>query len=146
MSPNKADLVENTVKVRSIHSHRYGNIKKKKKTFSVGDTVRIKSLSGRISSGNRAYHQQFNGELFTVTRVSTRMPIPMYFIKSMDTDENISGGFYANELTQVRGDTFKVEKILKSRGKGNRKQHFVKWKYFGPQHNSWVSASDFVSS
>jgi len=146
MSPNEADNLNNETKVRSIHSQRYGNIKKKKATLAVGDTVRIKSLPGRISSGSRAYHQQFKGELFKITRINMRMPIPMYFIRSMDTDEDISGGFYANELTEIRGDTFKIEQIIKSRGKGRRKQHFVKWKYFGPDHNSWISAADLIST
>ena len=146
MTPAEADLSENEVKVRSIHLDRYGKIKRKKKIkFRVGDTVRIKTLAGRVSSSRRAYHQQFHGELYKVIRINKRMPIPMYFLKSMNDDEEITGGFYANELVRVRGEMFKIDKIIRSRGKGRRKEHFVKWKYFDNKWNSWIKASDLTT-
>lgn len=143
MTPAQADLPENEIKVRSIHLERYAGIKRKKKIkFRVGDTVRIKTLAGQVSSSRRAYHQQFHGELYTVIRVNTRMPIPMYFLNSMNDEEDVEGGFYANELVRVRGDSFKIDKIIRTRGTGRRKEHFVKWKYFDNKWNSWIKASD----
>lgn len=154
MTPNEADKIKNQMKVRSIHIMKYGKlatIKKKrimrgrKNKFKIGDTVRIKTYAQAPSSARRAYLQQFHGELFTISDINSRLPITMYEIKSMDTEETVSGGFYANELTRIRGDTFKIERIIRTRGKGVRKEYLVRWKYFGPQWDSWVKAEDMVN-
>jgi len=154
MSPNEADQIENQLKVRSIHSVKYGKLASRKKKrvmsalkdkFKKGDTVRIKTHAQAPSSARRAYLQQFHGELFTITDINNRLPITMYEIKSMDTEEVIEGGFYANEMTRIRGDTFKIEKIIRTRGKGARKEFLVRWKYFGPQWDSWVKTGDMVN-
>ena len=39
-------------------------------------------------------------------------------------------------------DTFKVEKILKTKGRGQNKQYFVKWIHFPSKFNSWVKVDD----
>lgn len=41
-------------------------------------------------------------------------------------------------------DTFKIEKILKTRGRGPNKQHYVKWLYCPKQFNSWINAGDMA--
>ena len=38
-------------------------------------------------------------------------------------------------------DVFEIEKILKSRGKGSSKEHFVKWKGYLDKFNSWIKMS-----
>ena len=151
LSPNDADKKQHEVKVRTTHRAKYDQIRRKSKRsnyqkFSIGDRVRIKIYAQAPSSARRAYLQQFHGELFEVYDVSLRLPIPFYYLKSMNTNELIEGGFYANELVRVRGKLFKIEKILKTKGKGQNKKHFVRWKYFGPQWDSWIKASDLDSS
>ena len=142
-SPNEADCAKNQAIIRGIHMARYGQIKRQKVAkFRVGDTVRIKTYGKTVSSARRAYLQQFHGELFTVQKISKRMPIPMYFLSSMNTNEAVEGGFYANEMTQILGDTFKIERIIKRKGSGANQKLYVKWKYFGPQWNSWIDAKD----
>jgi hypothetical protein len=37
---------------------------------------------------------------------------------------------------------YKIKKILKSKGKGNNKQYFVKWLHWLKKFNSWISARD----
>ena len=151
LTPNAADKKRNEIRVRSLHRARYDQIKRKSKKskdqkFFVGDRVRIKIYAQAPSSARRAYLQQFHGELFEVISVSLRLPIPFYYLKSMNTNENIEGGFYANELVRVRGDQFKIEKIIKTKGKGQHKQHLIRWKYFGPQWDSWIKASELESA
>ena len=146
-SPNFADKKGNELLIRSFHAQRYALRHKRggrKIKFSTGDRVRVKTYGTGISTVRRAYLQQFKGELFTVTAINKTLPVPMYNIKSMDTEDDILGGFYANELQRVRGDTFKIEKILRRRGTGNREELFVKWKYFGPRWNSWVKVTDLA--
>ena len=146
-SPNFADKKNNEVLIRGIQALRfakhYGKTKRTPK-FTVGTRVRVKTYGVGISTVRRAYLQQFKGELFLVDSVNTTMPVPMFTLKSMDTEEVIKGGFYANELQRVRGDTFKIERVIRRRGRGNNQEYFVKWKFFGDRWNSWVRREDLV--
>lgn len=143
-SPNEADDPINEVKIRSIHFARYQKIVKKKRnakqTFKVGDRVRIKSYVTGLSSRRRAYAKQFNEELFIIHKINKRMPVIMYEIQSMMNDEIIEGGFYANELVHVRGNIFKIDRVLKTVGKGNAKKYLVRWKNLSPRWDKWVSS------
>lgn len=147
-TPNQADLKENEKKVRSIQLRRFSNIneKRRKPKYKIGDVVRIKSYAQRPSRATRAYAKQFNDELFKIQDINVRMPIPMYFLESMDSGELIEGGFYANELSPIRSNTFKIEKILKRRGRGENEEVLVRWKYFSNRWDSWVKASEIRSN
>jgi hypothetical protein len=117
------------------------NINLKRFKFKLGDYVRISHLKTIFT---RAYHQTFSGELFKVYKRYHRGTLPIYRLKDMQQDE-IKGTFNESELQKVDIDpnqTWKIEKILKSRGKGRNKQLFVKWKSFPPKFNSWIKASD----
>ena len=149
LSPNEADLPENEVLVRGIHQQRFSSIKRAtrfeiKKMFQVGDIVRIKQLSARISSLSRSYMPQYMSSYYIVREVDTRSPRVQFHIKAMDTNENIIGGFYRNELSAVKGNVWKIEKILKSRGKGKNLQHLVRWANFSPDWDSWISSQDIL--
>ena len=57
----------------------------------------------------------------------------------------IKGTFYQSELQKVEvrdDDMWKVENILKTRGRGVNKQYYVKWLYWPKKFNSWVKADD----
>ncbi len=145
LSPLEADSPSNEVKVRSIHISKYSEILNKKQkcgSFKIGETVRIKTEGTAPSTVRRAYLQQFKGELFKIVRINARMPIPMYILESTNDLEEIKGGFYANELSRVRGDLFKIEKILRRRGHGRNREVYVKWKYYDNRWNQWIKASD----
>lgn len=146
-SPNFADKKAHELLIRGLHASRYAKRHKiggRKKKFSIGNTVRVKTYGTGINTARRAYLQQFKGELFTVEKINTILPVPMYFIKSMDTEEEIAGGFYANELQRIRGDSFKIEEVLRRRRVRGITEYYVKWKYFGPNWNSWVKETDLV--
>jgi hypothetical protein len=115
---------------------------RKKAKISLGDSVRVKILAKKISKDSRAYQPQFKGEYFTVIEVRTNMMVPMYRIRSQDTGETISDSFYAEELQVIRGEVFKVEKVLDERGHGPNRELLIKWMFFGPQHNSWEPAKN----
>jgi hypothetical protein len=38
--------------------------------------------------------------------------------------------------------TWKIEKILKTKGTGNNKHYFIKWLHWPKKFNSWISARD----
>lgn len=148
-SPNFADKKKNEYYIRGLHIQRYAKRFKKggrKPKFQVGDRVRIKTYGEGINTTRRAYLQQFKGELFNVTQINTQLPVPMYKIRSMDTEEDITGGFYSNELQIVRQIAFKIENILAERGQGENREVLVKWKYFSPRWNSWIRRADIEQS
>ena len=71
----------------------------------------------------------------------------MYYLEDL-AGEEIDGFFYGEELCKVRKnlstDVFEIETILKSRGKGSSKEHFVKWKGYPNKFNSWIKVSQLV--
>lgn len=144
MTPHEAELPENQQRVLAAHNEHYTKIasKRKKAKYSVGERVLVKSLpSNRF---HRGYQQSFNTEQFEIVDVKTNMPIPMYILKSLDKDDVIEGGFYAEELQPIKGDVFKVEAVLKKRKYRGRKQIFVKWVGFDDTHNQWIDETDVV--
>ena len=144
MTPLEADRIANELRVRAIHLRRYAKIKKKKPKYAVGDTVRIKTDPHGVSSGRRAYAEQFKGEFFTIERVNSTFPRPMYYLRSLNTHDQIKGGFYGNELSKIRGNVYRVEKILRTRRRRGKTEHLVRWKYFNDTHDSWEPAENIV--
>lgn len=99
------------------------------------DKVRISKIA---SVFDREYDEKWSGEIFVVCRRFLRNGIPMYTLGDYN-NEAITGTFYQPELQKVDvrdDDTFKIEKILKTRGRGNNKQHFVKWLHWLKKFNS----------
>lgn len=142
LSPEDAEKAENKNKVVNALIKYYDKIKQKvknrKEKFKVGDTVKVKKNMGIFERG---YYEQFSREYFKIIEIKRRMVVPTYIIKSLDNNETIEGGFYANEMQLITGNTFKVEKVIRQRKQRGRKQLLVKWLGFGPPHNSWINAS-----
>lgn len=145
-SPNEAEMPENIQKVRQIQITNRSDIifkgKQMKAKFKVGDKVRIQKEKGVF---DRGYKETSNPEYFEIVSINHRLPVITYTIRSLDRNDVIVGGYYAEELQLVQGDVYKIEKVLKSRKvKGKEKEFFIKWLHFGPQHNSWIKQSDLV--
>ena len=146
LSPDEADRPENERQVQATHHARYAEIQrrapKKDFKFQVGDIVRLKILPRKLGRESRAYAQQFKGEYFKVYEINRTFPVPLYKIQSLDTDEKIAGGLYANELVRQRGEVYKVERVIRRRTVRGQREIFVKWEHFGPRHNSWIPAAN----
>lgn len=142
-SPVNAEKTENLDKVRQILMEKKMKTiiagSKMKQKFKIGDTVRI-SKYRRIF--DRGYKPTFQDEYFKIHNINTRLPIPTYILKSLNTNEIIQGGFYSEELQLVKGDVFMVERVLDERGRGRNKQLLVKWLHFNDTHNSWIPAQN----
>jgi len=144
MTPNDADKKSNEVKVRGILRKKHAKIKRQKPRFSLNQMVRIKTDSKRPSSSRRAYAEQYHLEFFKIVRINQKLPIPLYYLQSLDTEEVIEDGFYGNELSAVRlrDGVWKIEKILRTRrkrgGRRGEKEALVKWQGFSDRWNSWV--------
>jgi hypothetical protein len=101
--------------------------------------VRIAKIKGKFSRG---YNEQASQEIFKIVEVKKNFKIPLYVLSNYRGDEIIKGSFYPFELVRVRGDVFRVEKVLKRRKVRGRNQLFVKWKGFDDTYNSWIDGTD----
>lgn len=138
LSPNEAEAPRNQRHVRAAAIRRWSKIKRKSPKFAVGDRVRVKIDAHALHPERRAYAQQFKGEYFIIVDINERLPVPLYYIKSEDTEERIKEGFYAEELQRVRGDIFLIEDEIAHRRRRGVDETLVKWKYFGPRWNQWI--------
>lgn len=147
MTPSVADQPGSEARVQAIFAERYEKAgrsraaNQRKARFKVGDLVRLKTEASKVSSSTRAYAQQFHGEYYRVVRINRTLPIPMYYLRSLDTQEIIRGAFYGQELQRQRGDAWLVEKVLRRENRRGVPYMYVKWMWFGPEHNSWIPAS-----
>ena len=101
MSPDKAELAKNHHLVRQNLGMYYDKSisRKKKPKYKVGDIVRIKIAKKAFTRG---YHPSFTDKLFKIIAVKVSMPMPMYTVQDVQDGEEITGGFYEEEIQIVR--------------------------------------------
>jgi len=119
---------------------RYRKIINSNTKFRIGDKVRISREKYTFEKG---YESNWSTEIFVLSKILKRSPA-RYEIKDLN-GETIEGSFYAEELQRVvtnENTTYKIDKILASRGKGVRRELFVKWRGYPDSFNSWIKASD----
>ncbi|GFR23263.1 uncharacterized transposon-derived protein F54H12.3 [Trichonephila clavata] len=123
-----------------IFKKLYGYILKNEKvTLSKGDLVRISKAN---KSFRRGYLPGWSEEVFTVSKIYPSHPTT-FELQDLKL-ETIKGRFYAEELQKISkrsDDYWHVEKVLKTKGRGSRKEYYVKWKGFDNRFNSWVKAT-----
>lgn len=123
----------------TVFNRLYGYSKKSNFKLKPGDQVRI---SKHKSNFRKGYLPGWSYEVFIVDKRYPTSP-PTYVVKDLK-GERIKGRFYTEELQKVKKskqDFWLVENILKTRRRGKRIQHFVKWKGFDDRFNSWINAS-----
>ena len=148
MAPNKvtkknSQLLWEDLYVRPYWDEMQKNKKRTKLRFryKIGDTVRISHLRNLFS---REYHQKWTSELFTIVKRINRSGIPVYEVKDW-SGEPVVGRLYEQELHKVivkPGHVFKIENILRSKGRGAKKEHLVHWLNWPKKYDSWVKALD----
>ena len=113
-------------------------MKKKRAKFSVGDTVRIFQERGTF---HRGYMEDFTKEFFTISKVLKNLPIPTYKLKEFNGDELV-GSFFEDELVRYKTPVFYQIDIIKTRGKGKKKEYLVHYRRWPKSYNKWKKLSD----
>jgi hypothetical protein len=138
MTPVHASNPENLYRT---YMNLYGDIvhdnsPKPKPKFKVGDKIRITVKKDVFRKGCLP---RWTEELFTVSAIQYTDPIT-YKIKDLNGEE-IKGTFYEQEMQKSTQDTFRIEKVLKT--KGNKL--LVKWMGYSDDFNSWIDKKDAMS-
>ena len=134
-----AHIARKNLVVRASRNQVY----RSKPKYKIGDYVRISREKNVFEKGAE---KSWSEEIFKIVRVSIRQNLFIYEL--VDTGgEPIEGFFYPEELSLVHKNRvdhqeYKINKILRTRGKGGKKQHFVSWVGYPDKFNSWVSAKD----
>ena len=84
---------------------------------------------------NRGYEPNWTEELYTVDKVTPKG----YRLKD-ELGEEIKGAFYEPEVQKVQvhgGKHYDIEKVVKYRGVGKKRQALIKWKGYGDKFNTW---------
>ena len=128
MTPAKASMKANE---RIVWLNLYGGLHptRVKPKFSVGDSVRITKKKKTFEKG---YTPRWTEEVFTVSQVQYTDP-PTYKITDCN-DEEIQGSFYEEELQKTTQEIFRIEKVIRTRGK----KSLVKWLGYPDSFNSWI--------
>ena len=121
-------------------------VKKKKKpkikfAYNIGDRVRTTYIRRNFQ---RAYDSKWTGEIFKISRRFIRQGQPIYRLVDW-YDEPVQGTFYQNELQKIEttdADMFKIEKVLRYKGRGNQKEALVHWLGWPKHFDSWIPASE----
>lgn len=139
-APNTVNLSNERV----VWLRLYGDIlksKRKEKHLKVGDHVRISRLKGKFEKG---YQQTYTDEIFIIKELLTRGERGVYRLKDY-TDEPVKGTFYPEELQKVPDDqqrVYRIEKVIKKRGRGKYREVLVKWTGWPDKFNSWVKEAE----
>ena len=140
MKPSEVTAMNSQKVWRTIYGKQSSSVNYK---FKVGDQVKI-SKNKRVFE--KSYLPNWSEETFTVAQRIARDP-PVYKLKELD-GELIKGTFYETELQKViepRDHLFRVEKVLRRRGKGGQAEVLVHWKGWPKKYDSWISARQLVS-
>ena len=129
-----------------LDQEKVTNVVRKRQTlFPVGALVRISRISN--SPFRKNFDQNWSEEVFRIASLDKVNKPVMYVLKDVATDEIIEGKFYHEELQDV-GDSlpnvYRIEKIIRTKGKGEHKQYLVKWYGFNASRNSWISKDQLV--
>ena len=136
LSPEEAELDENASKVSMENEKYLCKFKKRKPKYKNNTLVRIKSEKNTFHKG---YRPTFNDEIFKIVQVKTNLPIPLYTLGSLDDEEVLVGNFYQFQITPVKQNEHRIEKVLKKNKKSGKS--FVKWEGYPDRFNNWIEDS-----
>ena len=109
-------------------------------SLKIGDRVRILR---RKKTFNRGYEPNWSEEIFIVRSRDESG----FRLEDLDGEE-IKGRFYPQEVQKISvspDKRFSVEKVLKTRGKGKKKEGLIKWKGYSDKFNTWEPMTQIKS-
>ena len=88
-----------------------------------------------------------NYQLFKVVRIDAGKKPVLYKLSDL-RKRAVKGYFYGVQLTKAPepslGETFRVEKVLRSKMEGKKELVYVKYLHYGDEFNQWIPRSNIV--
>jgi len=109
--------------------------------YSVGDNVRIPYTRQKF---DRVYNVKWTGEVMTVVKRYRNQNINLYKVEGFDK-EPILGSFHEWELQKIVQEDdpiYKIDRVVRTKGRGKNKFAFVSWLAWPSRFNSWVPYDD----
>ena len=136
---NKKDK-ETEVKI-NLYEKKLSQKRRRKSKFSVGDFVRL-SIEKVLFI--KRYQEIWTEEVIIIDAIVYGNPTT-YKIKNQD-NEPIKGTFYEQELQLiVEPKTYRIEKVIRKKKKGDRPLLYVKWKGYPDKVNNYVFQDEIES-
>ena len=139
IAPSKINVMNAEEVWRKLYKYPGKGLKKKPK-HRHGDFVRISKTKKTFEKG---YRPNWTREIFKIKRVYNK-PLPEYNIQDLD-GEDILGKFLEYELQTVskdEGQTYKVNKVVRTKGTGAAKQLLISWEGFPDKFQTWIPAKE----
>jgi hypothetical protein len=134
---------------RTLHGKDWAALGAKKSKrpdddIKIGDSVRIAPASS--AKFLKGYRGLWSREIFIVrSKYSPTWGERTYGLKD-ENGEVVEGRYYRSEITKVdktgEGAYYDIDEILRTKGKGVRKQYLVSWVGYSDKFNSWVKHKD----
>ena len=134
MAPSKvtdSDILAIWNRMRSRHS----GIRRAAVRFRIDNHVRISKVKLKFAKGSE---QIYTTDIFRISKVVCRDPRPIYELQDL-LGKHIDGQFYAKELTPAlvtKATTYGIDKILRTRGRGDSLEYLLRWRGYGPEFDS----------
>lgn len=110
--------------------------------YKINDRVRISRHKGIFEKG---YTPNWSEEEFIVHAVITKYKPVTYILRSL-SGEIIEGSFYEQEMQPSSHDDgekmYRIDKVLRTRGKGEHKQALVRWRGYEREPPTWIPFDD----
>ena len=103
--------------------------------FKAADHVRISKYKNIFAKG---YTPNCSEEVLAVSKIKNTFPWT-YVISDLNGEE-IVGTFFEKELQRTNQKAFRIERIIKRKGK----KLYVKWKGYNNSFNSWIYKKSIV--
>ena len=128
------DVKDNTyIDSMKLHSTQLHSNKDPK--FKVGGHVRTSKYKNIFAKG---YTPSWSEEVFVIIKVKNTVPWT-YVINHLNSEE-IIGTFYEKEIQKTNKQEFRIEKLIKKKGK----KIYVKWIGYDSSFNSLIDIKDLT--
>src|SRR5258708_16525948 len=88
---------------------------------------------------DKGYYPNWSDQIYEVQSVNKGQKKTLYSI-SDETNQR----FYPEQLQKVRENLYRIERVLRTRQVGNKKQYYVKWLGHSNDFNSWIDEGEIV--
>jgi hypothetical protein len=104
-------------------------------------TVRLAQLK---SVFGKEHYPMNSEEIFRIKSAELKEGIPIYRLEDLK-NKPVRGLFYHNDLVPTaEKDLYVIDKILKTRGRGRRKQYFISYLGYPAAFNEWITQNQLT--